>query len=136
VIDRSPRSASCIAETDVELVALDTDAYEQLLAESTVSGSALRRLLLSSLCGQLTQANEQIRLLVQELTEDEDVPAPQEAQVREAKREQTRKSTESSVARLTAKLGGWDAELKEMEKDLELVIDEDQKRRATKSPYR
>jgi len=143
IIDRSPRSASCIADGEVELVALNTDVYDRLMAESSSAGSVLRRLLLSSLCGQLAQANSQIRSLVNEFTpepveEQESSTSARQRSAAEAKIEDRRK-TEDRVVRLTAKLGGWSAdlaELEELEQEIELVYDEDQKRRKEKRNLR
>ncbi len=136
VIDRSPRSASCVSEGEVELVALTTDIYDRLMTETSPTGSVLRRLLLSSLCGQLAQANSQVRELVDELTVDEPVPTPVPETTAQTKpMKPARDMTEDSVVRLTAKLSGWDTdltELEELEQEIELVVDEDQKRRRDK----
>lgn len=131
LVDRSPRSATCVAQTDLELVVLDSGVYDRLLGEGTISGSALRRLLLSSLSGQLAQANAQVRQLVEDLSED--IPDPTNAPVPKKKKI----STQDKVIQVTARLGGWDAnlkELEEMEREMELVVDEDQKRHRKKGP--
>jgi CRP-like cAMP-binding protein len=137
LVDRSPRSATCVAQTDLELVVLDSSVYERLLGEGTISGSALRRLLLSSLSDQLVQANAQMRQLVDELAED--TPKPTAAPVSKATRrvapEKRERSTEDKMIQMTARLGGWDANLKEleaMEREIELVVDEDQRRNRSK----
>lgn len=135
LVDRSPRSATCVAQTDVELVVVNSTVYDRLLSEASLSGSSLRRLLLSSLCGQLVSANAQIRQLVDDLTDDEPPPPPPPAIWDKRKQ----KDTEKKVVQLTAKLGGWDAnlaELEEMEQEVELVVDEDQKRNRDRNKFR
>jgi hypothetical protein len=126
-----------VAQTDLELVVLDSAVYERLLGEGTTSGSALRRLLLSSLSDQLVQANAQMRQLVDELAEDTPKPtaAPVSKTTPRVAPEKRVRSTEDRVIQVTARLGGWDANLKElesMEREIELVVDEDQRRNRSK----
>ncbi len=139
LIDRSRRSATCIAIGDVELVVMDALVYDRLIAEASATGSALRRLLLSSLCGQLAQANAQIRKLVEDLTEEPRLarPKPQKPSPvkKEVKKWRKKTSPEDQMTRVAAQLSGWGselAELEKLEKEIELVVDEDQKRRRDK----
>lgn len=60
MVDGSPRSATCIASGPVRAIALDRKNYQELLKEATPRGTTLRRLLLSSLSQQLTDANERL----------------------------------------------------------------------------
>jgi CRP-like cAMP-binding protein len=126
LVDRSPRSATCVAQTDVEIVVVGSAVYDRLLSEATISGSSLRRLLLSSLSGQLTAANAQIRQLVDDLTEEQAPAVPVKASRRAPAPKRKRRTTEARVASVSAKLGGWDADLEEMAADVEVVFDEDQ----------
>lgn len=131
LVDHSPRSATCVAQTDVELVVVRAQVYERLLNEASVTGSSLRRLLLSSLCGQLVAANGQIRQLVDDLTQNEAEATPIAPPARRSADPRKRRSTDDRMVRLSAQLGGWDAdleELEELEQEIELVVDEDQKR--------
>lgn len=64
MVDGSPRSATCIASGPVRAIALDRRAYMDLLKEATPRGTTLRRLLLSSLSQQLTEANERLLTLL------------------------------------------------------------------------
>lgn len=64
LIDGSARSATCIAEGDVGLIALERPAYERLLTEASPRAAALRRVLLTSLAAQLASANARVRSLV------------------------------------------------------------------------
>jgi CRP-like cAMP-binding protein len=122
LIDGSKRSASCVAEGPVECVSLSEDRVRLMLSETTIPGTALRRLLISSLCGQLSSANEYVRNLVNEAIP----PTP------EVKKPAARRLNTENIGRISAKLGGWDAGLgglEEMEKELEFVVDEDTRRR-------
>jgi CRP-like cAMP-binding protein len=137
LVDRSPRSATCVAQTDMELVVLDSTVYDRLLGEGTISGSALRRLLLSSLSDQLVQANAQMRQLADELDEDKPDPAaaPMSKATHRLAPKKRERSTEDKVIAVSARLGGWAAnlgELESMEREIELVIDEDQRRNRSK----
>jgi len=132
LIDGSKRSATCVAEGPVEVVSMSDDTVRRMLEETTIPGTALRRLLVSSLCEQLSSANAFVRDLVSGLADEieapDDVPTPPATP--------QRKSVDNnSIARLTAKLGGWDADLSEleaMEDEIEFVVDEDMKRRRDK----
>jgi CRP-like cAMP-binding protein len=131
LVDHSPRSATCVAQTNVELVVVRSDLYERLLFEASVTGSSLRRLLLSSLSGQLVSANGQIRQLVDDLCGEEPAPPPVAPAKPTPSVKRKKRSTEDRMARLSAQLGGWDAdleELEELEQEIELIVDEDQKR--------
>ena len=64
LIDGSPRSATCLAEGDVGLIALDRPSYEALLTEASPRAAALRRVLLTSLAAQLASANARVQALV------------------------------------------------------------------------
>ena len=64
VIDGSKRSATCLANGPVEVVKLNRAQVDDLISEGSVAGTALRRLLIASLCDQLSSANGFVRKLV------------------------------------------------------------------------
>ena len=61
LIDGSPRSASCTVIGSATVVALEQAVYDRLVAERSVAGTTLRRMLLSSLIQQLSAGNAKIR---------------------------------------------------------------------------
>lgn len=73
MIDHSPRSATCTAATPVRALALERPQWTALLGESSPRGTALRRLLLSSLCQQAGSAIHHLRRLVAGTTLEEDL---------------------------------------------------------------
>jgi len=135
LIDRSRRSATCIAHAPSEVIILDARTVEILLQETTASGTALRRLLLSSLCGQLAGANAQISDFVKSTQPTADV----EEDIDEPETLPQPDDTDDQVASIVAKLSGWDAkkleELEAMEEEIVYVVDEDQKRQLQKDPF-
>jgi CRP-like cAMP-binding protein len=131
LIDRSRRSASCVAKGTTHVVALDARTVEQLQQETTTVGTAMRRLLLSSLSNQLAGANSRMREFVAELKEEQ---GDDEASVKEVSGDRVdRANAEDSMSQIVDNLSGWGAsdlaELVEIEKDVSFVVDEDQKRR-------
>lgn len=66
MIDRARRTATCVASDEVWLAALDRDAYRRLIRSTDAGGTALRRLLLSSLTQQLLSGNARLGELLQE----------------------------------------------------------------------
>jgi CRP-like cAMP-binding protein len=126
VIDGSRRSATCRANGPVEFVTLTRAQIDILLAEGSVAGVALRRLLIASLCDQLSSANGFVRKLVQDNSE-----APPQARHKTSGTAPEPHGADEDLRKLTAKLGGWDSslsELEEMEKDVEFYMDEDTRR--------
>lgn len=128
VIDGSRRSATCRANGPVEIVQLERYQVDELIAEGSVAGVALRRLLIASLCDQLTNANGFVRKIVLEhelgdkAVNVEPSPAATEAP-----------NHDDDLRKLSAKLGGWDStlsELEALEKEVEFVVDEDTRRTA------
>lgn len=138
VIDGSKRSATCRANGPVEIVRLHRSQVDQLISEGSVAGIALRRLLIASLCDQLSNANGFVRKIVLDNTEpnndEQTTPPPTAAPNPRPKQPTSPPSTASAddkLRTLAVKLGGWDtdlADLESMEKDIEFVMDEDQKR--------
>lgn len=139
LIDRSRRSASCVAKGVTHVVALDAHTVEQLQQETTTVGTAMRRLLLSSLSSQLAGANSRMREFVAELKQSQEKEAQQEdegsVEVVYSDRVD-RANEEDGMSQIMDSLSGWGAsdlaDLVETEKDVSFVLDEDQKRRNEK----
>jgi CRP-like cAMP-binding protein len=126
VIDGSRRSATCRANGPVEFVTLTRAQVDILLADGSVAGVALRRLLIASLCDQLSNANGFVRKLVADHTDGGDPSTQKSSRPTASARE-----PENDLRTLTAKLGGWDSglsELEEMEKEVTFYMDEDTRR--------
>jgi CRP-like cAMP-binding protein len=60
LIDRTRRGASCIARVPCRIIQVHVEPFWQLMRDSGRAGTALRRLLLSSLTRQLVDGNERI----------------------------------------------------------------------------
>lgn len=139
VIDGSKRSATCRANGPVEIVRLHRSQVDQLISEGSVAGVALRRLLIASLCDQLSNANGFVRKIVLDHAETVDegastsTPSTSQTQSRPVKQaaNTATATADDDLRTLAVKLGGWDtdlADLESMERDIEFVMDEDQKR--------
>lgn len=128
VIDGSMRSATCRANGPVEVVILKRNVVDRLIGEGSVAGVALRRLLVSSLCDQLSHANGFVRKIVLDHSNDGNQPSTPEST---APAQGQSNPPEEDLRTLTAKLGGWETnldDLEALEKEVEYVMDEDQKR--------
>ena len=127
VIDGSMRSATCKANGPVEVVILPRQMVDRLIGEGSIAGVALRRLLVASLCDQLSQANGFVRKIVLDHSTAAAAHTPNAAPATPAK---PRRQAED-LRTLTAALGGWETnldELESLEQEIEYVMDEDQKR--------
>ena len=127
VIDGSMRSATCKANGPVEVVILPRQMVDRLITEGSVAGVALRRLLIASLCDQLSQANGFVRKIVLDHSTGSSHTAADAAPAAPPK---PRRQAED-LRTLTAALGGWETtlgELESLEQEIEYVMDEDQKR--------
>ena len=141
VIDGSRRSATCRASGPVEVVTLHRSQVDQLLTEGSVAGVELRRLLIASLCDQLSSANGFVReIVLKHATPSPDTPAPAPARANQTqnplaqrKRPKSKPSVrEDELNTLAAKLGGWaPGELDTLQDEIEIVMDEDQRRTRT-----
>lgn len=69
VIDDQPRTATCLADGRLDAVELEAREVRRLVQQGDARGTALRRILISALMGQLTAANQRIQGLT-EATED------------------------------------------------------------------
>ena len=99
LIDRSPRSATCIADTEVRATALSLEQVNALLEEPSPSGIALRRLFLSCLVRQLSRANLRIGGLV--ASGDDDNPFDADPDPKD------RLASTTEVMHITGDLHGW-----------------------------
>lgn len=123
LIDGSPRSATCVAGGLVRGVELDRMAYQDLLWSSEPEGTALRRILLSSLSRQLTSGNARLRDLLS---------PPGEQQ--ESEPAQPEKSEEERLLEVAGLLNGWKVDARGLNK-MEVAEDEDSKRNPRNRRY-
>ena len=104
---------------------------DELIAEGSVAGVALRRLLIASLCDQLTNANGFVRKIVLEHELGDSAPKGQTTARKKSESAPTVSNHDDDLRQLTAKLGGWDStlsELEDLEKEVEFFMDEDTRR--------
>jgi CRP-like cAMP-binding protein len=66
LVDKSNRSATCVAADACQLLVLTQRTYATIFMESSARGTALRRLLLSSLTRQLISGNDRLQSLLKE----------------------------------------------------------------------
>lgn len=129
VIDGSRRSATCMANGPVDIVVVQRSQLDQMITEGTVAGIALRRLLIASLCDQLSNANGFVRRIVLDHSDTPDaVPQPPRP---EARRMSEPTNTSEDLQTVSAMLGGWASDLADLEKlndGVEFITDEDMKR--------
>ncbi len=133
VIDGSRRSATCIANGPVDIVVLQRSQLDQMITEGSVAGVALRRLLIASLCDQLSSANGFVRKIV---LDHSDTPAKVPQATPPPTRSEARSlseptNTTEDLQTVSAMLGGWASDLADLEKlndDVKFVMDEDMKR--------
>jgi len=121
LIDGSARSASCIVESAARVVVMDRQVYDHRIQELGPPGTALRRLLLSSLTQQLVRGNTQLGELLVEPEENDLTPEADSA----------------ALLRTSGVLRGWsvDDEMEEMLDAVEVVVTEDDKRRLAEQKY-
>jgi CRP/FNR family cyclic AMP-dependent transcriptional regulator len=133
VIDGSKRSATCVANGPVEVVVLQRSQLDRMITEDSVAGIALRRLLIASLCDQLSSANGFVRKIVfdhgNSTAESQQPTKPPARPVSRRGAEPT--NTTEDLQTVSAMLGGWANDLADLEKvqgEVTLVMDEDMKR--------
>lgn len=96
LVDGSPRSATCVAESEVDVLVMDEALVKQLMASPTRTGSVLRRLLLTSMAVQLADTTRRLDEAMEQL-----------ADLRTG-------SERALLDELTGRIGGWtDDELHE-----------------------
>jgi len=136
VVDGSRRSATCKANGPVEVVVLPRRIVDRLVAEGSIAGIALRRLLIASLCDQLSNANGFVRKIVLDHADPRahnpsSSPTAGRSTSSLSRSDRTMNQQEQDLRTLSAKLGGWETNfegLDKYEREIELVMDEDQKR--------
>ncbi len=115
LIDSSPRSATCRASGATRVAPLDRILYTTMLSESSERGTALRRMLLTSLTRQLENATGRLRKLIAQ------PPGQTESG------SSSPQNTERELRQISGVLNGWSkAELKAAD-EVEVVYDENQK---------
>lgn len=72
IVDRARRSASCVADDNVLIASMDRALFRRMVRALDDRGSALRRLLLSSLTHQMLHGNARLRSLLAR----QEVPEP------------------------------------------------------------
>ena len=124
LIDNSPRSATCRAAGSTRVALLDRKLYNRFLSESSERGTALRRMLLTSLTRQLENATGRLRKLI--------VQGPSQP----GGDSQSQK-TERELRSISGALNGWSKAELQAADEVEVVYDENQKdaqrRRNTRS---
>jgi len=137
LVDHSKRSATCVAADHCQILVLDRRAYGSLLTESSSRGTALRRLLLSSLTRQLISGNARLQgLLVEPEPESTSVASTASRSKSAAGSKKRRKPATSSsgdisdndLLRAAGVLEGWAMDTDGVD-DLTMVEDEDMRRR-------
>jgi CRP-like cAMP-binding protein len=72
LVDDQPRSAHCSADGETTLLTMDRELYKVMLLENSERGTALRRLLLTSLTRQLQGATSRIKSVQSPAAENSD----------------------------------------------------------------
>ncbi len=116
LVDNSPRSATCRAAGTTRVALLDRRLYNTMLSVSSSRGTALRRMLLTSLTRQLENATGRLRRLISGETSQADMPAPEK-----------KANTEQELNKITGMLNGWTDEQVKAADEVEVVYDENQK---------
>lgn len=109
LIDRSPRSATCVTRDDTVAVTVTIDlaAFDKLMRQADEAGSAWRHLLLASLIRQLGNTNQTVSALVSGM--DERQAAERTAPIPKRVRRPKAPIGEDDVQMLAAILQGWSA---------------------------
>ena len=119
LVDNSPRSATCQASGTTQVAPLNRQLYHTILSEPSARGTALRRILLTSLTRQLESATGKLRKLI---AGEEPPPA---SSVRANNSEQD--NTERELMKISGTLNGWGSDLLKQADEMEVVYDENQK---------
>ena len=132
VIDHSARSATCVAAGTCQVLALDRKTYAQLLTESSARGTALRRLLLSSLTRQLVSGNARLQAMLRGPLpgEEEDVSPAKSRRPSETARPRRRPPGDVEgvdLLRTAGVLEGWQVDMEGID-SVQTYEDEDMKR--------
>lgn len=123
LVDSSPRSASCISVGQVGAISISLAKFNEILAEKSPASSAFRHLLISTMMGQLSSANEKISSLISDMEKEatEEIPLENIA---------LKKETEADrLMKIAGVLDGWEVTASGIDKmDIKLVEDEDMRR--------
>ncbi len=135
VIDHSARSATCVAAGPCQVMSLDRKTYSLLLTESSARGTALRRLLLSSLTRQLVSGNARLQALLRDPRVDEAEEGSLAKPRRQAASGRPRGRSSGDVEgvdllRTAGVLEGWQVDMAGID-DVQTYEDEDMKRSRT-----
>ena len=118
LVDGSARSATCKANSTIKGITISKTIFNALLQEQSPEGSAFRHLLISTMMGQLSSANEKIGSLVDDLIEEQTAEIPIEPNTEEKK---------DKLMQIAGVLDGWDVKADEID-DVEFFEDDDMKR--------
>ena len=121
LVDGSARSATCRAASAIKGILISKQTFNSLLQEQSPEGSAFRHLLISTMMGQLSSANEKISGLVDDMVEEQTAEIPIET---------TLQATKDKLLKITGVLDGWEAKEEDFDglESIEFVMDEDMKR--------
>ncbi len=132
LVDHSKRSATCVAAEHCQLLVLDRRTYGALLTESSSRGTALRRLLLSSLTRQLISGNGRLQALLREPEpESASTPSRSRSPAAASKRQRARADgdiSDNDLLRAAGVLEGWSVDTRGVE-EMKTFEDEDMRRR-------
>ena len=118
LVDNSPRSATCRASGTTRVAPLDRQLYNTMLSESSPRGTALRRMLLTSLTRQLENATVRLRRLI---TDGEERKETKDAAGAGSKQ------TEKELMDISGVLHGWTDDQLKAADEVEVVYTEQQK---------
>ena len=135
LVDGSNRSATCTSLEKSRTINISRENYNTLMAEATPAGSAFRHLLLSTMMGQLSSANQRIRDLITDMEQEQrqeqlrqtqdELPLPEEPTAPAEPKE----SSTDRLLRIAGVLEGWDVQADGIDDaDIQLYEDEDMKR--------
>ena len=121
LVDGSNRSATCRAASSIIGISISKQTFNALLQEQSPEGSAFRHLLISTMMGQLSSANDKISGLVDDLVEE------QTAEVSKANTEEIKKD---KLMKIAGVLDGWDVKEGDVDdlETIEFVLDDDMRR--------
>lgn len=118
LVDGSARSATCKAHSPINGITISKSVFNLLLQEKSPEGSAFRHLLISTMMGQLSSANEKIGHLVDDLIEEQTAEIPIQPNPEEKK---------DKLMKIAGVLDGWDVQADEVD-DVSFLEDDDMKR--------
>lgn len=118
LVDGSSRSATCVAHSNIKGITISKIVFNALLQEQSPEGSAFRHLLISTMMGQLSSANDKISGLVDDMVEEQTADIP---------RENTAEANKEKLMKIAGVLDGWDVKAEEID-DVKFVEDEDMRR--------